>query len=399
VATAAGRVRVLGGFGAFGAFWGTWGAALPAVQAHADVSDGQLGVALLCIGAGALVSMRLAGTVVDRWGAPALPAALAAFAAAAVLPGVATSAAALGAALLVLGAASGAVDVAINAEGVRSEAASGRPVLSLAHGTFSASVVGGSLVTGALRAGGAGALLVLAVVAAVVAAVAALLARAPAAAGARAPARGSLRRVPRALAILGGLCALAFFVENAWQSWSAVHLESDLDATPALGALAPALFAGAAAASRFGGHGLSGRIGELTLLRAGAVMGAAGTLLAALAPVAALALAGVALAGGGISICAPILFSLAGRGADEAVRGAAVSIVTTIAYLGFLVGPAAVGLLADAATLRASLAAVAAVALVLALLSPAAVPAGRDPAGFAPGPREVARPASVRRVR
>jgi hypothetical protein len=387
VATTAGRVRVLGGFAAFGAFWGTWGAALPAVQAHAGVSDGQLGLALLCIGAGALVSMRLAGTVVDRWGAPALPTALAAFAGAAVLPGVATSPAALSAALLVLGAASGAVDVAINAEGVRSEAATGRPVMSLAHGTFSASVVAGSLATGGLRAAGAGALLVLVVVAGVVATAAALLARAPAAGGARAPARASLRHVPRGLVVLGALCALAFFVENAWQSWGAVHLESDLDASPALGALAPALFAGAAAAARFGGHGLAGRVSEVALLRAGALAGAAGTLLAALAPVAALALAGVVLAGGGISICAPILFSLAGRGADEAVRGAAVSIVTTIAYLGFLVGPAVVGLVADATTLRASLAAVAAVALLLALLSPAAARAGRGPAGFARGLR------------
>jgi fucose permease len=158
-------------------------------------------------------------------------------------------------------------------------------------------------------------------------------------------------------------------VENAWQSWGAVHLESDLGASPALGALAPALFAGAAAASRFGGHGLAGRVPEVTLLRAGAVAGAAGTLLAALAPGAALALVGVVVAGGGISICAPILFSIAGRGADEAVRGAAVSVVTTIAYLGFLVGPAAVGLLADATTLPASLACVAAVALGLAALA------------------------------
>jgi MFS family permease len=369
---AAGRVRVLGGFAAFGAFWGTWGAALPAVQDHAGVSDGALGVALLCIGAGALVSMRFAGTVVDRWGAPALPAALLAFAAAAVLPGLATSAAALSAALLVLGATSGAVDVAVNAEGVRSEAASRRPIMSLAHGTFSASVVCGSLVTGALRAAGADAVVVLAVVAVVVAVVAALLTRAPAAGGARAAVPGSLRHVPRALAILGGLCALAFFVENAWQSWSAVHLESDLDAAPAVAALAPALFAAAAATSRFGGHGLAGRVGDTTLLCAGALVGAAGTVLAALAPTAALALVGVAIAGAGISICAPVLFSLAGRGADEAVRGAAVSIVTTIAYLGFLVGPAVVGLLANATTLSASLACVAVVALLLAALSPAA---------------------------
>jgi MFS family permease len=366
----AGRVRVLCGFAAFGAFWGTWGAVLPAVQAHAGVDDGQLGLALLCIGAGALASMRLAGTIVDRWGAPALPASLAAFAAAAALPGLATSTAGLCAALLVLGATSGAVDVAINAEGVRSEAATSRPVLSLAHGTFSASVVAGSLAAGALRSAGAGPQLVLVLVGVVVVTIAAALLRAPAAAGGRRPAGASLRRLPRTLVVLGGLCALAFFVENAWQSWGAVHLESDLDASPALGALAPALFAGAAALSRLGGHGLAGRVNEVALLRAGAALGAAGTLLGALAPGAALALVGVVVAGAGISICAPVLFSIAGRGADEAVRGAAVSIVTTIAYLGFLVGPAAVGLLASAATLRASLAAVAGVAVVLALLAP-----------------------------
>jgi hypothetical protein len=365
----AGCVRVLGGFAAFGAFWGSWGAALPAVQAHARVDDGQLGLALLCIGAGALLSMRLAGTAIDRCGAPALPAALGAFAAAAALPGLATSTLALSAALLVLGAASGAVDVAINAEGVRSEAATGRAVMSLAHGTFSACVVAGSLGTGAPRAAGAGAELVFALVGAVVAAVAVGLLRARPAGGSGARPRASLRHLPRALVVLGALCALAFFVENAWQSWGAVHLESDLDASPALGALAPALFAGAAAAARFGGHGLSGRVPEVTLLRAGAVAGAAGTLLGALAPAAAVALVGVVVAGGGISICAPILFSIAGRGADEALRGAAVSVVTTIAYLGFLVGPAAVGLLADATTLRTSLACVAAVALELAALA------------------------------
>jgi MFS family permease len=109
-------------------------------------------------------------------------------------------------------------------------------------------------------------------------------------------------------------------------------------------------------------------------VRAGAAAGAAGTLVAAVAPVAALALAGIVAAGAGISICAPILFSLAGRSADEAVRGASVSIVTTIAYLGFLIGPAAVGLLADATTLRASLACAGAVALLLAALAGRARP-------------------------
>ena len=50
-------------------------------------------------------------------------------------------------------------------------------------------------------------------------------------------------------------------------------------------------------------------------------------------------------------------------------RGSAVSVVTTVAYLGFLLGPAAVGVAADATTLRAALAGVAGVALLLAALA------------------------------
>ena len=266
------------------------------------------------------------------------------------------------------------MDVAINAEGVRSEAATGRPVLSLAHGTFSACVVAGSLAAGGLRAAGAGPRPCSCSSASPSSPRPPSWCARPPPAGARPAARASLRPVPRLLIVLGALCALAFFVENAWQSWGAVHLESDLDASPALGALAPALFAGAAALSRLGSHAFAGRVSELALLRGGATLGAAGTLLGALAPVAGLSLVGIVVAGAGISICAPVLFSIAGRGADEAVRGAAMSIVTTIAYLGFLVGPAAVGLLASATTLDASLAAVAGVALALAILAPASHP-------------------------
>ena len=72
-----------------------------------------------------------------------------------------------------------------------------------------------------------------------------------------------------------------------------------------------------------------------------------------------------ALAGAGISLCAPILISLAGRGASGGVRASAVSVGTTTAYLGFVVGPAAGGLLAPATTL------------------PGALAAGQNPAGSA----------------
>jgi len=303
-----------------------------------------------------------------------LPAGVALFGVAALLPALARSPLALAGGLLMLGAASGALDVALNAEGVRAEAVGPR-VLTLAHGAFSALVVASSLATGVARGAGAGPEIVLGTVAALLACLAIVLVRVPAAPAAareqdQAP-RRSLR-VPRVLLVLGGLTALAFFVENAWQSWSALHLERTLGAAPALAALGPALFAGAAATGRLAGHRLTSRVPERVLLTAGAGIAAAGTLLAATAPSVGVALAGIVLAGLGTSVLAPILIGLAGR-VEGVGKGAAVSTVTTLAYLGFLVGPAAVGLLAGAATLRVALAAVATLALGLALLARFAV--------------------------
>jgi hypothetical protein len=55
-------------FAAFGSFWGVWGASVPRVQHQAGIGDGQLGLALLFVGAGALPAMLLAGRALDQWG-------------------------------------------------------------------------------------------------------------------------------------------------------------------------------------------------------------------------------------------------------------------------------------------------------------------------------------------
>jgi MFS family permease len=70
----------------------------------------------------------------------------------------------------------------------------------------------------------------------------------------------------------------------------------------------------------------------------------------------------------GTSVCAPTIISLAGAAAPPALRGAAVSTVTTLAYLGFLVGPAAVGGVASATDLETSLTVVAGLAAASAVM-------------------------------
>jgi Major Facilitator Superfamily len=366
----AGRRRALAAFAAFGAFWGAWGALVPAVQAKASATDAELGVALLMVGLGALFSMRLTGALIDRRGGAVLPVVMALFGVAGFLPALATSPVALGAALLLVGITSGAADVAVNAAGVDEEIASGRPLMNLGHACFSAAVVASSLVTGALREAGAGPILILGIVLLVIVAVSLGPLRRGIAPHVPAPARAGWSWPPAVLLALGTLCAVAFVVENAWQTWSAVQLEKTLGAPAGLSSAAPAVFAGAAMSGRLAGNAIAARVANHVLLALGALVAALGSGIAALVAAPGLALVGVGLAGLGTSVCAPTLFSMAGAWAGPHERAAAVSIVTTVAYLGFLLGPPAVGLTAAATTLPTALFAIAVLALLLAGFAP-----------------------------
>src|ERR1700730_1257816 len=102
-------------FAVFGGYWGAWAASIPALREQAAVTDGQLGTALLFVGAGALPAMLLSGRLVDRWGRRAGGALLARLGdVGVVLVVTGRDLTRLSAGLAVVGAASGAADVAIN---------------------------------------------------------------------------------------------------------------------------------------------------------------------------------------------------------------------------------------------------------------------------------------------
>jgi MFS family permease len=365
-------MRALVGFAALGIFWGTWGAALPAVQRKTDADDGELGLALVLVGLGALVSMRATGVLIDRVGPRLTPFSVGVFGVAGILPALADSPSELYVVLLAVGATSGAMDVAINADAVHEEARSGRSLLNLAHAAFSAAVVIGSLTTGALRWAGAGTGVVFGLAGTLVV-LAAIAMRAKPVGPWERPTEDSrprlFQRVPAWLLVIGALGATAYWIENAWQSWGAVHLERSFDASPGASALAPALFASAMAVGRLGVHWLARPGAERVVLISGAAVAGTGSALAALASSVPFALLGIVVAGAGCSVCAPTIVSIAGRAAGKHERATIVGSVTTLMYLGFLVGPAAVGGVADLTSLRTSLATVAALAFVLGLLS------------------------------
>src|SRR5438045_9254860 len=97
-----------------GAMMGTWVAHIPWLQVHLRISKARLGLCLLCIAAGALVSMPLTGHILDgRSSASVTRAATLVFCLMLPLPLLATSPVALAGILFAFGASGGAMDVAM----------------------------------------------------------------------------------------------------------------------------------------------------------------------------------------------------------------------------------------------------------------------------------------------
>lgn len=380
------RLQVLAGFACFGLFWGAWGAALPAIEQSAGVTNGQLGVALLLVGLGALLSMRLTGQLLDRFGHPMIVVALAAFGIAGVLPSIAHGLVLLSILTFVLGGTSGAADVCINALAVDYERRHEARVLNTAHATFSICVVASSLIVAGLRSLNVPvwALLLVSQVIILAAALTVMPSREPGAGhddnvgGDRAK-RDSVRdelvglrglvMMPAVLYFLGSLGAIAYLVENAWQAWSAILLQNGLGAGAALSSVAPSVFAGSEAVGRLLGNPLGRRLRPRFLLAGGGAVAAVGSVLAAQTSSVGMALSALAVAGLGTSVCAPAILGLAGRTKSHLGRGATVSSVTTLSYLGFLVGPALVGLLSGLENLALAMTVVGGLAAVLAAVS------------------------------
>jgi MFS family permease len=363
-------IAPLASFLAMGLFWGTWAVLVPEIKRVVDAPDGPFGLALLCVGAGSLPAMLIAGRLWTRMGRALLVVAAVAFGVSALLPLGVSSLLQLALVLAALGASSGALDVVMNAEVSEIEAQTGRRLMYGAHALFSLGVLVASFSTGFIRDAGGDRFTVLPPVAAFFALVAivGILTRGPGHGAVHVSAPAAAPPSNRRWAIpLGIICALSFGMEDALQTWSALHLERTLGATPALGGAGPGVFAVMMFLGRSSGQVLGRWLSGRALVVGGSLMTAVAAVTIATAPSVPVALIGFALGGLGVSVTAPALFARAGRLAGPSQRGAAISTITTLGYMGFLVGPGAFGGIAGATALPTAFVFLAGVAVATGL--------------------------------
>jgi predicted MFS family arabinose efflux permease len=351
-----------------GFIFATWGVHVPTVKAHYGIDEAQLGLAMLAAGAGAMFGLTSAGRWIGRNG-PRRMAGICGCIYALLLAGLIAMPGYV--ALLGLLAAFGLVtsvfDVSINTEAAQLELHSGTPLMSGMHGMFSLGGMAGAASGSAALAAGLGAqahLLVVAVVMVVVVAVASTrMLPKPATASGEAD-HGFL--LPRgALAVLGVLAALGLIAEGAIYDWSVLYMQQEVGAPQQQAALAYASFSGAMAAARFGGDAMRARFQPTALLLGSGLLAAAAMTLVLLTDLPWLALIGFAGVGIGFANVVPILFSASAKVPGiEPARG--IAAVSAVAYLGFMAGPAVIGLIARATSLTAALYVVVVFAVALA---------------------------------
>jgi predicted MFS family arabinose efflux permease len=336
-----------------GAVFSAWYARVPAIQERLDIGPGALGLALLGAPLGLLLAQPLVGATVARRGSRPLVAAAPLYLAAVVLPAVAVDTATLLLAALAVGAANGTLDIAMNAQGLAVERRAGRPLFGSLHAAFSFGALAGALAASAAAGAGVAPLPHLAAWAGLGGAVA--LALAP---GLLDDSRDADREAPRLarpsrrLAALGAIAFCALLAEGAVFDWSGVFLTSEAGAGAGLAPLGLAAFSLAMGLGRLGTDRARARHGDAAVARAGAALAGAGLAgaLAVATPIGAIA--GFGLMGLGLAAVFPLALRGSSAQPDSAQSLAAIS---TVGYGGFLLGPPAIGVLADGVGLRAAL--------------------------------------------
>lgn len=172
----------------------------------------------------------------------------------------------------------------------------------------------------------------------------------------------------KALLGLGLIAFCSMMVEGGMFDWSGVYMSKVVHADKAQAALGYTLFMIAMAAMRFAADSITVRFGLKRTLQGSGMLAATGLLLAVAAPQYTPAILGLILVGMGVSSVVPMVYSAAGRSRTLSA-GTAITAVSSLGFMGFLIGPPAIGYLAAAVTLRGSFIGLAVMALCVVILA------------------------------
>ncbi len=356
-----------------GFIYASWVARLPRIQELYGLDNGDTGLILLVASVGALLAMPFTGWLIVRTGSDRVTAlaALLFLVWVALIP-LAPGVVVLGLVFFGMGASTGILDVAMNAQAVLVEQAYRRPIMASFHAVFSAGMMLGA---------GSGALFTqfdmalmphLLIVTGLTFLLAVWGGRKLLPDPLREPDRegGAFRLPNRALVGVGLIAFCCMLGEGAMADWSTNYLERTAGAGKAVAPLGLAAFSLAMTTGRLFGDRGRARWGDRRILVYSSALALVGMSVALVWVQPLIIIAGFFVVGLGLATIVPIAYSTAGNTPGIA-PGVGISMVTTVGYSGFLFGPPIIGFLADWQTLHLALGFVWILFLVMMVLTPA----------------------------
>jgi len=332
-----------------GLTFATWASRIPDIKTALHLSEADLGSILFALPLGQLAIMPFSGKLVARFSsARVLVVALILYVFSLTNLGLATTSWELSLCLFIFGLCGNLCNISVNTQGVYTEVLFKKTIMSSFHGMWSSAGFTGAFIGLAMLALKLSPYHHFLIVAGIVMLI--LLLNYKFLIKAKEKVRQEKKKLfakpDSALIWLGviGFCCMAS--EGVMFDWSGVYFKDIVKATGPLAIVGYTSFMITMAGGRFLGDGLIHRFGRKRVLQISGMMISVGLFIAVIFPYIIPCTLAFMLVGFGVSSIVPTVYSVAGKNPTVS-PSEALTIVSSVSFLGFLMGPPVIGYIAE----------------------------------------------------
>lgn len=340
-----------------GICFASWASRIPSIQQGLHLSDAGLGLILFALPVGSMIALPFSGWLVHRFGSKRVAInAIVFYSVFLVILGLAPGVPLLIGALILFGMAGNTANIAINTQAVGVEARYSRTIMASFHGLWSLA---------GFTAAGVGSFMMgkdiipfhhfIFIAAFVVLGLAASFHYLLPDEQKSVVKSKLLVRPDKTLIKLGLIAFCCMMCEGAMFDWSGIYFQKVVKAEKGWIGAGYTAFMCTMAGGRFLADRVTQRVGFKKTIQLSGLLIITGLGLAVIFPSLITAIAGFLLVGLGVSSVVPLVYSEAGK-SKTLSAGTALAAVSSIGFLGFLIGPPLIGVIAGLFSLRLSFA-------------------------------------------
>ncbi len=356
-----------------GICFSSWASRIPDIKNSLSLDDAAWGTILLMMPIGQICGMTLSGLLVSKLGSNKIfPIAIFGYIISLVTIGISSSEYSLILCLIVSGFFGNLCNISINTQGVNIESMYDKPIMASFHGGWSiAGLVGSSigLLMSYLRIVPLYHFIIVAVLLSILVSLNLKFLLPDTRKEKSELEKKSKRAKPENFLFLLG--AVAFFgmaAEGAMADWSGLYLQDVVGTEKSLAPLGLTAYMLTMATGRFLADKAAMRFGNQRILQAGGILIATGLFLTVAFPTLPITIIAFMIIGFGTCSIVPTVYSIAGK-KTKIATGMALTIVSSISFTGFLIGPPIIGYISHISNLRYSYALIGIFGICIAIIT------------------------------